>query len=394
MNKTTLEFIKQHAPCYIYDKSVITERCRVLRSAMPEALFLYSIKTNPFLPVIETVAAEGFGADAASAGEVIKALEAGISPENIYYSSPGKTREDIEKVFGKCVIIADSLSELEMLSDYAASKGETCSAGIRINPLFTMGGESPSPSKFGIDEEILTPESLDFPNIKITGIHIHLKSQVLDADTLCRYYENCYDLGRRINGLPGVCIEFINFGSGIGTVYDKACEKPLDCDRIALTVKKLTKQNEATLRGTLIFETGRFLVCNAGTYYTKIVDKKVSRGRTYIIVENGLNGFLRPAVAQLLKRNTGSYPEWGQEPLYTSPVQCSFSLPERSEDGEMEIVDIAGNLCTSLDVMAEGITLPVAETGDIVAVTNAGSYGLTLSPVMFSSHRPPKEFLL
>ena len=198
------------------------------------------------------------------------------------------------------------------------------------------------PGKFGIDEELLTPESLDFPNIKITGMHIHLKSQVLDADTLCRYYENCFDLGRRINALPGVCIEFINFGSGIGTVYDKACEEPLDFDRIALTVKKLAKLNETTLHGNLIFETGRFLVCNAGTYYTKIADKKVSRGRTYLIVENGLNGFLRPAVAQLLRNNMGSYPE----------------------------------------------------TGDIVAVTNAGSYGLTLSPAMFSSHRPPKEFLL
>ena len=173
-------------------------------------------------------------------------------------------------------------------------------------------------------------------------MHIHLKSQVLDADTLCRYYENCFDLGRRINALPGVCIEFINFGSGIGTVYDKACEEPLDFDRIALTVKKLAKLNETTLHGNLIFETGRFLVCNAGTYYTKIADKKVSRGRTYLIVENGLNGFLRPAVAQLLRNNMGSYPE----------------------------------------------------TGDIVAVTNAGSYGLPLSPAMFSSHRPPKEFLL
>ena len=393
-NDIDIKFIKKNAPCYIYDKSMITERCRVLQNAMPEALFLYSIKTNPFLPVIKTVAGEGFGADAASSGEVLKASEAGIPPERIYYSSPGKTLEDIERVFGKCVIIADSLSELKMLNDYATAKGETCSAGIRINPLFTMDGEAPFSSKFGIDEELLTPESLDFPNIKITGIHIHLKSQILDAATLCRYYENCFDLGWRINAIPGVCIEFINFGSGIGTVYDKACEAPLDFDRIALTVKKLAKQNEATLRGKLIFETGRFLVCNAGTYYTKIADKKVSRGRTYLIVENGLNGFLRPAVAQLLRNNMGSYPETGQEPLYTSPGQCSFSLPERPEDGEKEIIDIAGNLCTSLDVMAEGITLPVAETGDIVAVTNAGSYGLTLSPAMFSSHRPPKEFLL
>ncbi len=69
-NDIDIKFIKKNAPCYIYDKSMITERCRVLRNAMPEALFLYSIKTNPFLPVVKTVAGEGFGADAASSGEV------------------------------------------------------------------------------------------------------------------------------------------------------------------------------------------------------------------------------------------------------------------------------------------------------------------------------------
>lgn len=387
-----MDFIKENAPCFIYDKAEIIERCERLRRALPEARLLYSIKTSPFMPVIETIAAEGFGADAASSGEVMKVLEAGIPPEKIYYSAPGKTEEDLESVWGKCVVIADSLAELDLLSRIAASKGETASVGVRINPLFSMDGCEPAPSKFGIDEELLTPESLDLPGIDIIGIHVHLKSQILEADTLCRYYDNCFELGLRISAITGKPLEFINFGSGIGTVYDESRDKPLDLDKIAFAVKKLDEKNRACINAKLIFETGRFLVCNAGTYYTKIIDKKVSRGRTYLIVENAMNGFLRPAVSQLVYMNAGKYPDEGQEPFYTSAGQCAFTICGRS--GQHETVDIAGNLCTALDLLAKDITLPRGEIGDIIAVTNAGSYGFTLSPVMFSSHKPPKEFLL
>lgn len=100
---------------------------------------------------------------------------------------------------------------------------------------------------------------------------------------------------------------------------------------------------------------------------------------------------MRPAIAELLRQNLGTFPPNGQEPFYTTAAQCQFRILGREENDET--VDIVGNLCTALDVMAKDITLPHAEIGDILMVSNAGSYGCTLTPLLFSSQEPPKEIL-
>ena len=104
-----------------------------------------------------------------------------------------------------------------------------------------------------------------------------------------------------------------------------------------------------------------------------------------------MNGFLRPAIAELLRQNVGAFPSNGQEPLYTTGTQCEYRILNRTDTAE--VVDIVGNLCTALDVIAKDVALPHAEIGDIVAISNAGSYGMTLTPLLFSSQEPPKEFL-
>ena len=392
MQEKNLAFLRENAPCYVYDRRRIIERCEMLRAAMPDLQFLYSVKAHPFKPVVETIAKQGFGADAASANEVLLAAQAGISDEMIFYSAPGKTLANIEKAWGKCVIIADSFSELELLEKYAAGKNEVASVGVRINPNFSMKGTSGAASKFGIDEALFKSKSLEFPHLKITGIHVHLRSQILDTELLCSYYQNCYTLAERLSKLQGVELSFINFGSGIGTVYDEAREKPLDFEKLGQAMQELRQYNLRSLNAKFILETGRFLVCNAGSYYTRIVDKKRSGRKTFLVVQNAMNGFLRPALAKLLEQNLGFYPEIGHEPLYTSARQSRLRVLGR--EGDLEIVDVVGNLCTSLDVLAEGIILPHAEIGDIIEVSNAGSYGRTLSPLLFSSQDEVKEFLL
>ena len=386
-----MNFLQQNAPCYLYEEKLIKERCRALLDAMPEADFLYSVKANPFAPVLKTVAAQGFGADAASANEVLLAQRAGIPDEKIYYSAPGKTSRDIQKAWGKCTIIADSLSELDRLERCAAAKNDRIAVGVRVNPNFSMGGAAAVSGKFGIDEEQLITANLCFQHLKITGIHVHLCSQILDADMLCEYYRSCYLLAERMNELNGVEIRFINFGSGIGTVYDSAAEKPLALEKLGQALRELRAKNNGGLQARFILETGRFVVCSAGTYYTRIVDRKISCGKTYIVVQNAMNGFFRPAIAELLRQNVGSFPSNGQEPLYTCGGQSEFRIPGR--DGNYETVDIVGNLCTALDVMARDIALPHADIGDILAVSNAGSYGCTLTPLLFSGQEQPKEFL-
>jgi diaminopimelate decarboxylase len=344
--------------------------------------------------VISTVAGKGFGADAASSREVDIAIENGIDSKNIYYSTPGKTISEIEHVFGRCVIIADSFSEIKRINLVAKKHGKIEKIGIRINPDFTMDDDNLSPSKFGIDIEQLDDFETflqQYPNVSVSGIHIHIRSQVLDFEKLGRYYKKSFEIAKRLNK---VCktIEFINFGSGIGTVYDKVKESPLDLQKLAQLTEIITANNNETLNARLILETGRFIVCSAGTYYTKIVDIKESRGTKYLIVKNGMNGFLRPAIANLLNRTAGGNDIPGQEPLYTS--MHAFSVSVLNDEIEKERVSIVGNLCTARDVLVENVEVNKAEIGDVVSVSNAGSYGYSLSPVLFSSHDAPAQLYL
>ena len=396
MNDTEKEFICKNAPCYIYNKAEIIKQCEKLKKAMPSVQFLYSVKANPFLPVVSTITNCGLGVDAASPQEVVLANANRLTDRQIFYSSPGKTKHDIKRAFGKCIFIADSFHELELLNFHAGKAGKTIKAGIRINPGFGMDKNTGFTSKFGIDE-IQLKELSSFldktENIVINGIHIHIQSQILNADTLSHYYKNCYLLAERAADLLDIKIEFINFGSGIGTVYDNAKDRPVDLKLLSETISELDEVNRHSLQAKFIIETGRFLTCNAGIYYTRIVDKKISHGKTYLIVENGMNGFLRPSITAFLMKAAGnnSLTEKGLESLYTA--ENAFIVSVLNGETEKETATVVGNLCTALDIIAENIELPIARIGDIVSVSNAGSYGYSLSPLLFGGHQAPKQFL-
>lgn len=393
--KKLQEVIKANAPCYIYDNNVVVTQCNKLTEALSGFSFLYSIKTNPYPSVVKSVAKQGFGADAASAQEVEISLDNGIKPQDIYYSAPGRTKEEIEQCIEKSVIIADSFSEIEMINDVAKNQGKTIKIGLRINPNFTMDNDDPVSSKFGIDIELLDELDqllLNCKHIVVSGIHIHLKSQETDFKKIGLYYEKCFAVAQQVNDLPQVAIEFINFGSGIGALYDKVKDAPVDLKELSNMTKEIVARNKETLKAKLIIESGRFVICNAGTYYTEIVDIKKSRGVTYYIVKNAMNGFLRPAIANLIKKVSGNEDIGGYEPLFTS--NHAFGVSVLNDTVEKERVTIAGNLCTSLDVIDSDILVNRAQVGDIVAVTNAGSYAYSLSPLLFSSHPIPKQIYM
>lgn len=388
-------FVKENAPCYIYNNDKIISQCRKLKEALSAFDFLYSIKTNPFSPVIQSIAGEGFGADAASSQEVELSIKNGMAPQDIFFSSPGKTSDDIVQCFEKCTIIADSFSEIKIIDDEAKKRNIIVKIGIRINPDFSMDSDARTPSKFGIDmeqsDELETLlQSCD--NIVVSGIHIHIKSQVLDVKKLGDYYHKCFHAAKRLNGFENIKIEFINFGSGIGALYNIEKEVPVNLDELSDMVNSIVSVNAETMRAKLYIETGRFVVCNAGTYYTEIVDIKQSRGKKYLIVKNGMNGFMRPAIASLLQKAAGDSEFSGQEPLFTS--YDAFELKVMNNSPQKEKITVVGNLCTALDVIKEDVELNKAAIGDIISVSNAGSYAYSLSPLIFSSHPLPAQFLL
>lgn len=389
-----LNFLKDHAPCYIYDGKKVVDQCRKLKESLSGFEFLYSIKTNAFPPMIQEVSKEGFGADAASSEEVKLAAENGIRPEKIFYSSPGKTDRDIEECYGKCTIIADSISEIRRINQIAARRGDIAKIGVRVNPDFSMLSEKGCSSKFGIDaEQLLKAEQMlsECLNVQIIGIHIHIQSQILDYRILGKYYQNCFALAKKIHAMEHVCVEFINFGSGIGALYREGQDRPVDLKKLADLTAGIVEENKSLLNAGLFIETGRFIGCNAGKYYTRIVDIKESLGQKYLIVENAMNGFMRPAIANLLLK-AANPPLAGYEPLYT--CQNEFSVCVLNQEKKKERVHIVGNLCTALDVICEGAEVNCARIGDMIEITNAGSYGYSLSPLLFSSHVIPGQYYL
>lgn len=368
-------------PCYVYRKSILLQQAKQLRQ-LKDMDILYSVKTNPFPPILRTLAELGFGADAASAAEVTRSIEAGFPPERIYYSAPGKTKDDLLAAWGQCHLIADSLHELNLCSEIAVQRKETVSVGLRLHPPFSPDGTEAGPSKFGIEWAQFL-EQKDFirrlPGISVEGIHIHLRSQMLDAQKLAALEENILRLALRTEELLSHPLSYVNLGSGIGIPYDDTLDTTFDFAFFRKKMEELADRFHKNTKARLLMESGRFLVGECGAYLTEITDIKTSCGKTYYIVKNGANGFFRPVLSQLLGKEHAP-----AEPFYTHAAPSQVLLLAEREG--RETVDIVGHLCTAQDVLASDVTLPKAEIGDRLLFSHAGSYGYSLSPVLFSSH--------
>lgn len=260
-----------------------------------------------------------------------------------------------------------------------------------------MGGGKGSSSKFGVDEETLN-DNKDFINnlshIKVVGIHVHLRVQILEHKVLYHYYEKILELALFCKETMGFEMEFVNFGGGLGIVYSPENEEALDVDKLGNECEELIGRFKDKLKVRLIIETGRFVICDAGWYVTPIVDIKESMGTKYLIVEKGLNGFMRPSIAELISSYVAEdHNLKAAEPLFTIKDAFEFMIPD-GDRKSLEKVSIVGSLCTATDTMLKDKMLPKAEIGDIVIVTKAGSYSYSLSPLLFSSHPLPLQFYL
>lgn len=379
---------KDHDSFYIYDGKAIGERAELMKAAFPGVEFLYSVKCNPFPEVVRTLANHDFGMDAASIREVELAIRAGIPGGNIFYSAPGKTTSAIRKALRRSMIIADSLSEITRISQVV--RAEPLETGIRVNPDFSMDGDEGMPSKFGIDEkEVLHFLKDDVPeNLRITGLHVHLKSQVLDEEKLLHYYDKLLDMASKFAPYMRN-FSFLNLGSGIGIPYGE--ENPIDIRSLGQKLAgKISLFHEKFPETRLLIETGRYVTGPAGIYVTKVVDRKVSHGKTFLILADTLNGFLRPSMGEIVRKYGGENAP-GSEPLFTK----THAFPIQTlKNGDLETVTLAGSLCTASDMAAEDISLPHLEIGDPVIFENAGAYGATLSPFAFSSKEKPAEYFV
>lgn len=400
-NKEIIEKLsKEYDSFYLYDEETLIEKAGMLQKHFSGIDFLYSMKCNPHREVLKTIFQEGFGADAASYGEVKKAKNLGVPKEKIFYSASGKTYKDIETALTDAVIIADSIEELKRIAEIAAKNGKTAQVGIRINPDFTFEDDSCGFNKFGIDHEqaVAFIEDNTFPNLKIEGIHVHLKSQELSAEKMVNYYKKMFYLAQRYIDLLG-SLKYVNLGSGIGVPYSLD-DNPIDLKILGSFVsEELARFKEQNPKTKVMIEVGRFLACKSGVYVTKVVDRKISCGKTILILKNTLNGFIRPSIEQVVGLYATGEEAVPAEPLFTKKNEFQL-IPLKSEPFEQltksdeECVTIYGNLCTPNDIVLKDVMMPHLEYGDVVVMTNAGSYGAVLSPMQFSSHEKPDEIFL
>jgi diaminopimelate decarboxylase len=402
--KTINEVIKEYGfPIYLYEEDVIAKQVSTLKKALSGFDIYYSIKTNPNKHLCRYMSHQGFGADAASANEVIKAHEAGFGNRDILYSSPGKTVEDITNTLDKAVIVADSYNELAMINEICGKRGKKAAVGLRINPNFTVNmGAVPeivegASSKFGVDEESLLSNknfinSLNF--IEITGIHVYLRSQILDEKAIYTYFKRIFNLAEHCITQLNWDLSFIDFGGGFGIPYSKG-DHAINWQTLQPQIQELVNNQKVVSKDKVRFivESGRFLVSEAGTFLTKIVDVKKSRGQKFAIVHGGLNGFLRPSIMNIFRQISLEEIDKPLEPLFTGFNAFESSIPAKIGQ-PLELVSVVGNLCTSMDLLAKDVYLPNPQIGDILCINNAGAYSYTLSPYDFASHPRPREIYI
>jgi diaminopimelate decarboxylase len=373
-------------PFYLYDQAAITRRVRELRAQLPDQIGLYyAIKANPFPPVVALLAAQVDGFDVASSGELALALQTGISPAKISFAGPAKTDAELQAaVQAGAVIHVESAQELTRLHRLGETHGIQPQVALRINPAFSlkaagmhMGG---GPQPFGIDAEqipaVMTQLSeLDLP---LRGLHIYAGSQNLHAEAIIAAQSASFALAHRLMAQATDPLDFLNIGGGFGIPYF-AGQQPLDIAAIAADLQ----HHQATYHtrfGTtqIILELGRYLVGEAGVYVCQVIDRKISRGRTYLLTNGGLHHHLAASgnLGQVIRKN------------YPVVNACQVT------GGPRECVHVVGPLCTPLDVIAEDVTLGATSVSDWIAVLQSGAYGASASPQHFLSHPPVQERLV
>ncbi|HKT48023.1 MAG TPA: type III PLP-dependent enzyme [Candidatus Acidoferrales bacterium] len=374
-------------PLFIYDRAVLDRKWELLRAALPpEFSIFYSVKANPNQKILRHFLEKGAGLEIASGGEFCQALAAGCQPDNILFAGPGKSEDELSLVIGKGIgeIHVESQREAERIVSISRRFNVQTHVALRVNPAgdaeggaMRMGGR---PAPFGIDEENLS-EVLDFllkaPEVILGGIHIFSGTQILDTEVLLRQYRRGIAIARQVVVRLGRPLRRVDFGGGLGVPYF-AHENPLDLNQLRPELDALLQEirHDSAFSATrFLVEPGRFLTAEAGVYISRVSDVKVSRGKKFVIVDGGMHHHLAASgnLGQTIKRN------------YPIAVLNKLAAPEA------ETVDVVGPLCTPLDVLARGVSLPAVAVGDLIGVFQSGAYARAASPLNFLSHRTPPE---
>lgn len=360
-----LELAAQHGtPFYLYDLSVLRQRVRQARAAMPAKL-LFAVKANPNLELLRALRDEVDGLDVSSRGEIERALACGFSGEALSFTGPAKTNDALAFAVEHHVLInVESTRELTQL----LALKKPARVRIRVNPRVklkswrvSMWGEA---SPFGIDEEALD-DALPFARrLHFDGLHVNPGGQCTSVGGFIAAAKAALDLAEKYDA-PA-----LNFGGGWGVTPDAELDVQTAGDKLRVMLERFGAATGRALR--TFVEPGRWLAAPCGLYVTRVVSQKVSRGTHFVMLDGGLNHHL------------GATGLLGGDRLKI----VNLSRP----DGPLVTRTFVGPLCTPLDTFGEHqVTEP--REGDVLVIEGSGAYGPSFSPERFLGHAPAREFV-
>ena len=350
-------------PAYVYSATAIRQEFHRLRAALEplDHSIHYAVKTNSNLAVLGTLARVGSGFDIVSGGELSRLQRLGVAGDRIVFAGVGKTEAEMHLALraGISLFNVESWEEVELLARIASDLNAVARIALRVNPDVEAGAHryistGTSSEKFGIPHHKvveLYARASRLPSLAPRGLHCHLGSQILDPEVFRRI---AVQLARLIVELRaiGLPVESANLGGGLGIRYRDEQPPSLE-DYVAAIAPPLRP-----LGVRILVEPGRLLVGNAGVLLTRVIRRKESPTKTFVVVDAAMNDLVRPS-------------------LYDAyhgilPVQ-------RRMDRSLETVDVVGPVCESGDFLARQRELPRLETDEVVAVCSAGAYGFSMS---------------
>ena len=374
-------------PFFAYDRGLLTGRIELLRSTLPPGLDLsYAVKANPMPAVVQHLSRLVDSFDVASALEMRTALDTTMRTDRISFAGPGKTPAELTQAVAAGVTIEmESETEAERVVAIGASLGIRPRVAVRVNPDFEIKGSGMrmggGPQQFGVDAERVPAllKDLAGADVEFLGFHVFAGSQNLRAEILTDAQRKTVELVLRLAEFAPGPVRYVNLGGGFGIPYFEK-DVPFDLPAIGANLAELHQRvilpNLPEAR--VVIELGRYIVGECGVYVTRVIDRKTSRGRTYLVVDGGLHHQLAASgnFGQVIRRN---YP---------------VAIGTRIDAAPQESATVVGCLCTPLDLLGDNVSVPRAEVGDLVVVFQAGAYGLTASPTAFLGHPAPVEVLV
>ncbi len=350
-------------PVYVYSRATLTRHARVFRDALGilrNAKIAFAVKSNPNLSVLKVLAAEGYGADVVSGGEMERALAAGMEPDGIVFSGVGKTaaemRRGIEAGIGQFNL--ESEEEGLELAEIAASMGKVAAAALRVNPDVDAGthgkiSTGKAENKFGVPFDraaAIYARLAETPGLDMRGLTLHIGSQLSKLEPLEAAFTKVGGLMEEIRA-AGHTVTHMDLGGGIGVPY-KAGEVFPQPEEYAAMVARVT----GNWGVTLMFEPGRVITGNTGVLVTEVIRVKEGAGHPWVVVDAAMNDLARPAL----------YDAWHD-----------FVAVEPK--GETFTANIVGPICESSDTFAMARTIDTVERGDLAVFRTAGAYGATMA---------------